>query len=96
MASAAAQAMGDYPEIVTPVDLRGRLAMMGLGNPMSRAALAGAVVGGASYCCAEPKMFFRKNGTARPWTMTSAEPDAMPCPFFLVPITAALVVYLFT
>ena len=93
---AAAQAMGEYPEIITPTDLRGRLAMIGLGSPLSRAALAGAIVGGASYCSAEPKMFFRKNGTARPWTMTSAEPDAMQCPFFLVPLTAAVAVYLFT
>ena len=86
----------EYPEVITVTDMQGRLAMMGLGNPLSRAAVVAAVVGGVSYAAAEPKMFFRKNGTARPWTATSAEPDAMQCPFFLVPLTAAAVVYLLT
>lgn len=87
---------GVYPEFYEANTAAGRLALMGLGNPSARAAVAATVVGGAAYALSQPTFMFRKNGTAKPWSLNSAESDAILYPFFLVPLTAATAVYLFT
>ena len=87
---------GSFPEVIQTTNLAGRLANAGLGSPYARGIVAGAIVGAVCYSTCTPGIFFRKNGLARPWSMNSQEKDAMQCPFFLVPLTAAAVAFLVT
>ena len=62
----------------------GVLVHMGLGQPMSRAFVAGAVVGAVSLVAKYPQAAFRDDGSMKPLSLLSAEPDATNTHFLLV------------
>ena len=74
----------------------GVLVHMGLGQPMSRAFVAGAVVGAVSLVAKYPQAAFRDDGSMKPLSLLSAEPDATNTHFLLVPVVGAAAVFLFT
>ena len=75
---------------------RGVMVHMGLGEPVSRAFVAGAIVGAVSLAAKFPKEAFRDDGSMKPLSLLSAEPDATTTHFLLVPVVAAAAVFLFT
>ena len=67
-----------------------------LGRPCDRAVCGAVVLGTAAYLARWPKACFTEEGELRPFKKLSAEPDATYKHFLLVPLTAAVVFYLFT
>ena len=80
----------------TVTDMHGIMVKLGLGQPISRAFVAGVVVAGVSYLAKYPKASFREDGSMKPLSFLSAEPDATTTHFLLVPVVSAGAVYLFT
>ena len=74
----------------------GVLVHMGLGQPMSRGFVAGAVVGAVGLVAKLPSAAFREDGSMKPLALLSEDPDATNSHFLLVPVVAALAVFLFT
>ena len=76
--------------------LRGVLVRAGLGSPLSRAFVAGTVVGLGAYAVGWPKSSFDDKGEMRPFSMVSKAPTATTNHFLAVPLGAAAIAYLFT
>lgn len=74
----------------------GVLVKVGLGQPMSRAFVAGAIVGAAAYALRMPETSFDEDGNMRPFKGTSNSPYATYSHFLIVPLTAAGLAYVFT
>ena len=62
---------------------------MGLRTPGSRALCAGLLVASASYVLKRPRAAFRENGAVRADAPTGSH-------FLLMPVSAAVLAYLFT
>lgn len=77
-------------------DARGVLVKLGLGQPMSRAFVAGVAAAGAAFVAKYPNESFRDDGSIKPLRWLSPSPDATNTHFLLVPAVAAGAVYLFT
>lgn len=75
---------------------RGVLVKMGLASPMSRAFVAGTVVGLGAYAVGYPQSSFDEKGEMRPFSLVSSAPTATTNHFLAVPLGAALIAYLFT
>lgn len=76
--------------------VRGVLVRAGLATPLSRAFVAGTVVGLAAYAVGQPKMCFDEKGEMKPFKMVSSAPTATNYHFLAVPIAAAAAAYVFT
>ena len=76
--------------------LRGVLVRVGLATPMSRAFVAGTVVGLAAYAAGYPKSAFDDRGEMRPFSLVSRAPTATTNHFLAVPLGAAAIAYVFT
>lgn len=74
---------------------RGVMVKIGLGSPVARGIAAASVAALLSYGFKLPRAAFRRDGTLRP-AKGSGHPDATGTHFLLVPVTAGLVVFLFT
>ena len=85
--------MGDKPVIE---GTRGVLVWMGLGTPMARGFVAGALVGVAAYALGMPKQCFTEEGELRPFKGVSKDPHATYTHFLAVPVAAAVVAGLCT
>lgn len=77
-------------------DVRGILVKLGLGQPMSRAFVAGCAAAGCAFVAKYPSESFRDDGSIKPLKWLSPSPDATNTHFLLVPVAAAGAVYLFT
>lgn len=75
---------------------RGVLVHMGLGQPATRAFVVGAVAGAVALAVKFPAAAFREDGSMKPLSVLSAEPDATNTHFLLVPVVAAAAAFLFT
>ena len=82
--------------VETVDDLRGILVKVGLGQPTSRAFVAGTAAAGLAYLAKFPKQAFREDGSMKPLQALSAAPDATNTHFLLLPVAAAAVTFLFT
>ena len=76
--------------------MRGILVHVGLGNPMSRAFVAGTAVGLLAYGLKIPGSAFDDDGNMKPLALVSQAPNATNAHFLAVPIGAATLAYLFT
>jgi len=76
--------------------LRGVLVQAGLASPLSRAFVAGTVVGIAAYAVKWPRDSFNEEGSMRPLSLVSKDPTATNSHFLAVPLGAAAIAYLFT
>lgn len=83
-------------EFETVDSVRGIMVRLGLGQPLSRAFVAGAVAAGVAYASGYPKEAFRDDGSIKPLKYLSPEPDATHAHFLLIPLATALAVGLFT
>ena len=85
------------PEIFEVIEgWQGVMVKAGLGTPKSRALAAAAVGALVAYGLKMPSSSFRRDGSARPWKAVSFDPEATHKHFLMVPVTAAVVAYLFT
>ena len=75
---------------------RGVMVHMGLGQPATRAFVVGAVAGAVALAVKFPAAAFREDGSMKPLSVLSAEPDATHTHFLLVPVVAAAAAFLFT
>jgi hypothetical protein len=75
---------------------RGILVKIGLGQPVSRAFVAGTAVGLLAYALKVPQMSFDDDGEMRPLKGLSNAPTASYTHFLGVPLAAAAAFYLFT
>ena len=75
---------------------RGVLVNMGLGTPLSRAFVAGSVIGIAAYVLKLPRTCFDEDGEMRPFAVVSKAPTATNAHFLAVPVAAAALAYVFT
>ena len=76
--------------------IRGVMVKLGLGSPLARGFVAGAVVAGATYLAKFPSAAFRDDGSMRPLKLLSPDPEATTTHFLLVPAVGAAAVFLFT
>ena len=76
--------------------MRGVMVKVGLATPLSRAFVAGAVVGLAAYAVGWPKSSFDERGEMRPLSFVSKAPNATTNHFLAVPLGAAAIAYVFT
>ena len=76
--------------------VRGVLVKCGLGQPSSRAFVAGVVAAGALYIAGKPAAAFREDGSMKPLAFFSPEPDATATHFLLIPTIVAVATCLFT
>ena len=76
--------------------MRGVMVRAGLGTPLSRAFVAGAVIGLGAYAVGFPKSAFDEDGEMRPFSMLSKAPTATTNHFLVVPLGAAAIAFLFT
>jgi hypothetical protein len=77
-------------------DVRGIMVRLGLAQPSSRAFVIGTAAAGVAYLARFPKQAFRDDGSMKPLSLLSSEPDATNTHFLLVPVIAAGAGYLFT
>jgi len=80
----------------TIVGWRGLMVELGLGQPTSRAFVAGTVAAGVCYLAAYPKAAFRDDGSMKPLASLSAAPDATDTHFLFVPAAVAVAAYVLT
>ena len=73
-----------------------KLALLGLAQPSSRAFVAATLAGTFSYVTKMPACFYEEDGSLKPFRPLSPELNATDVHFFLVPLGAAVVAYLFT
>ena len=73
-----------------------KLALLGLAQPSSRAFVAATLGGTFSYVTKTPACFFEEDGSIKPFRPLSPELNATDVHFFLVPLSAAVIAYLFT
>jgi hypothetical protein len=76
--------------------MRGVMVNVGLASPMSRAFVAGTVVGLGAYAVGWPKSSFDEKGEMRPFSLVSKAPNATTNHFLAVPLGAAVIAYIFT
>ena len=79
-----------------PSDFRSVMVVLGMGNPASRAFVAGTAAAGVAYLSGYPKQAFRDDGSMKPLKFISPDPDATNTHFLLIPAVAAAAVFLFT
>ena len=84
------------PEVDGSISTKELLIGLRLGRPCDRAVCGAVIVGTAAYLARWPKACFTEEGELRPFKKLSPEPDATYKHFLLVPLTAAVVFYLFT
>jgi len=77
-------------------EVREALVLLGLGSPSARGFVAASVVGVAAFLTKYPADAFREDGSMKPWSYLSTEPDATSKHFLLLPAAAAVTVALFT
>jgi hypothetical protein len=75
---------------------RGLLVKMGLGEPKSRAFVAGGLAAAILFATTTPKAAFTDEGEMRPWSVLSPHPSATQVHFLVYPLGVAAAVYLFT
>tara|TARA_B100000212_G_scaffold342571_1_gene330725 strand:- start:2145 stop:2408 length:264 start_codon:yes stop_codon:yes gene_type:complete len=76
--------------------MRGVMVKVGLATPMSRAFVAGTIVGLAAYAVGWPQASFDEKGEMRPFSLVSKAPNATTHHFLAVPLGAAAIAYVFT
>jgi hypothetical protein len=76
--------------------MRGVMVRAGLATPLSRAFVAGTVIGLAAYVVGWPKSSFDDKGEMRPFSLLSSAPTATTNHFLAVPVGAAAIAYVFT
>ena len=76
--------------------MRGVLVNVGLATPLSRAFVAGTVVGLSAYMIGYPQSSFDEKGEMRPFSLLSKAPNATTNHFLAVPLGAAAIAYIFT
>ena len=76
--------------------VRGVMVRAGLATPVSRAFVAGTVIGLGAYVIGYPKSSFDERGEMRPFSLLSRAPNATTNHFLAVPIGAAAIAYVFT
>ena len=76
---------------------RGLMVYLGLGSPISRAFVAGATVASIQYITKTPKDAYDEDGAIKPWLLMSPQnPEATDKHFLILPLGAAITVFLFT
>jgi len=63
---------------------------LGLGYPYQRMIVGAAVAGGVAYALQQPTASFNRDGSLRPWKVTSGEENATWLPFFSIPLAGAV------
>lgn len=80
--------------VTAPKDLAGKLAVVGLATPVSRA-LCGGAVATLVLMALRPKALFRENGEYRPFKLSSPDPDGIYLHAGVVPLIAGWTVATF-
>ncbi|AUL80787.1 hypothetical protein [Pleurochrysis sp. endemic virus 1b] len=88
--------MPERPTLPFVTDTRGAMVALGLGNPVTRAFVAGSIAAGVAYSSSFPQAAFREDGTIKPFKWVSPEPDATLTHFLLFPLVVAGATFLFT
>ena len=85
------------PEVFEVIEgWQGVMVKAGLGSPKARAIAAASVAALIAYGLKLPSASFHRDGSTRPWKAISYDPEATHKHFLMVPLTAAVVAYLFT
>lgn len=78
-------------------DWRDVMVLVGLGQPLARAFVAGVGTATLLYATGTPSAGFRDDGSIKPFSLLSPGPDSVGSKHFLVlPVAIAGAVYLFT
>jgi hypothetical protein len=80
----------------TPIGPRGILVALGLATPLKRAFVASVLVGIVAFTAGFPKAAFTEEGELRPQRGMTNDPKATNYHFLVSPLSAGLVVFLFT
>ena len=75
---------------------RGMMVYLGLGSPIQRAVVAGALVGGISYLAKSPREAFDEDGRLKKWSPMTIGENTTDTHFLMCPILAATAVFVFT
>ena len=81
---------------VEAIGTRGILVALGLRTPIKRAFVASVLVGIVAFTAGLPKSAFTEEGELRPQRGLSRDPQATNYHFLVTPLSAGLVVFLFT
>jgi hypothetical protein len=76
--------------------IRGVLVFVGLGHPLSRAFVAATLVGVVAFTAGLPKSAFKEDGTMRPPSYLTNDPESTNVHFLVVPLSAAALTILLT
>lgn len=75
---------------------RGMMVYLGLGSPIQRAIVAGALASGISYVAKMPRDAFDEDGRLKKWAPMSIGEDTTDTHFLMCPLAAAALVFVFT
>jgi hypothetical protein len=78
------------------IGTRGILVALGLATPLKRAFVTSVLVGIVAFTAGFPKTAFTEEGELRPQRGLSRDPQATNYHFLVTPLSAGLVVFLFT
>ena len=78
------------------IGTRGILVALGLATPLKRAFVTGVLVGIVAFTAGFPKTAFTEDGELRPQRGLTRDPQATNYHFLVTPLSAGLVVFLFT
>jgi len=81
---------------VEAIGTRGILVALGLRTPLKRAFVASVLVGIVAFTAGFPKSAFTEEGELRPQRGLTRDPQATNYHFLVTPLSAGLVVFLFT
>ena len=69
---------------------------LGLGRPWARGVTAASVAALVAYAAKFPRASFRRDGSLKPWSLISHDPEAVGAHFLLIPVAVGVGVTLFT
>ena len=73
-----------------PETMKEFLGYAGLGDPSTRMLVGALMAGTIGYSLRQPKMFFREDGSLKPFKLVEEAPDATMYHFLMVPVAGAL------
>ena len=82
---------GVQSKMTAPTDLPGKLVMLGLGDPKTRAAVAFVSVGALTYITGFPRACWDEDGRQRPLKWFTPGPDSTSIHFLMLPVAAAVI-----
>jgi hypothetical protein len=75
---------------------RGKMVVVGMATPASRAFCAGTAAAALMFACGVPSQAYKRDGSLAPPTQLSTDPQATGTHFIFYPVLIAATVYCFT